>query len=305
MTPGYAWQEWSDGVDPDQWVYHYTTRDTAIGSILPTGQIRLSLYEWMADPRESKTWLFGGHGSGDYDLWELIQRINKLAKSNAKLFCVTRDAPDIPPPPNERYQRGFAHSRMWTDYAGRHTGVCMIFNRRRLHAAITTALGTDNVYADDVTYGEWTSLQGEAHTIDYKSLDQHGVDEALRAHIRTYIDQLFFYKNTDWAAEVEHRWLYLGDSPTPEFVPFGDALEGLCVGENYPAVPAGEDPSLRCLAEQFGITAIPRITWANGRVRVQFERSGGGAGIHIDSVAWSGPRTRTLVIRDQPSADDP
>jgi hypothetical protein len=133
-----------------------------------------------------------------------------------------------------------------------------------------------------------------------RNLDRYGVDDALRAHIRTYIDQLFFYKNTDWAAEVAHCWVYLGDSPTPEFVRFGDALEGLCVGENYPAKPAGEDPSLRCLAEQFGITYIPRITWANGRVRVQTERSGGeGVGLHVDSLFWSGPRTRPLLIGDE------
>jgi hypothetical protein len=310
MPPDDVWRNWADGVDADQWVYHYTTRDTAIGSILPTGQIRLSLYEWMADPRESKTWLFGGEippGGGDYDLWELTQRINDLAKSHAKVFCVTRDTREIPQPPNERYQRGFAHSRIWNEYAARHSGVCLIFNLRKLHEAITTALGTDNVYAMDVTYGEWTPLQAEAHTIDYESLDRHGVDEALRAHIRTYIDQPFFYKNTDWAAEVERRWVYLGDAPTPEFVSFGDALDGMCVGVNYPVKPVAEDSSLRCLAERYGITAIPRITWANGRVRVQHEQSGGaGRGLYVDGIFWGGPRTRPLLIGDgdeQPTSD--
>jgi hypothetical protein len=284
-------------------VYHYTTRDTAIGSILPTGQIRLSLYEWMADPRESKTWLFGAtvpEGAGEYDLVEITQRINDLAKSNAKLLCVTRDAPEIPAPPNERYQRGFAHSRMWTNYAGGHSGVCLIFNRQKVHEAITAAFGKDNLYAGDVAYGDWTPLHSEAHTIDFAALDSYVVDDALRAPIRAYVDQLFFYKNSDWAAEVEYRWVYLGDSPTPEFVSFGDALEGLCVGVNYPAKPASEDPSLRCLAERFGITAIPRITWANGRVRVQHERSGGaGVGVHSDDIVWGGRRTRTLLIGDR------
>jgi hypothetical protein len=308
MPPEDVWHPWSDGVDPDRWVYHYTTRETAIGAILPTRQIRFSLYEWMADPRESKTWLFGGEmpeGSGDYNIVDLMHRINELAKENAKLFCVTRDTREIPEPPNERYQRGFAHSRMWNAYAGRHSGICLIFNLDKLHEAITAALGEDNVYAFDVSYGEWTPLQAEAHSIDYASLDRHGVDEALRAHIRTYVDQLFFYKNTDWAAEVEHRWLYFGDSPTPEFVSFDDALEGICVGENYPAMPAGEDPSLLCLAERYGITAIPRITWANGRVRVRFESSGGPPSVHFDDIIGGGRRTRTLVIDEQPQGAEP
>jgi hypothetical protein len=155
LLSGYPWQDWSDPTNPEQWVYHYTTRDAAIGSILPTGQIRLSLFEWMSDPRESKKWLFGGRGAGEHNLLELSDRTNELAKAHTKILCVSKDTEDVPVSPNERYQRGFAHSRMWTDYAGRHSGVCLIFDRTKLHEAIRNVVAPETVYADRMTYSEW------------------------------------------------------------------------------------------------------------------------------------------------------
>jgi hypothetical protein len=293
MPPAHDWRFWADPVDPEQFVYHYTTREAAIGGILPTGQIRFSLYEWMADPRESKTWTFGARqpeGAGDYNLWEITQRINELAKSTTKLFCVSRDTLAIPEPPNERFHRGFAHSRMWTDYAARHSGVCLVFRRQKLHEAIIAAFGGERLRARDVSYYDWTPELQDAFTLNFDDLDTYGVDDALRAHIRTYLQELFFQKNTDWASEVEYRWVLLGDTPTPEFVPFGDALEAICVGENYADL---DDPSLHFLAKRFGITNIPRITWGNGRVRVERKLPPGA--VSIDAII-SDPRTRPLVV---------
>jgi hypothetical protein len=91
LLSGFPWQDWSDPTNPEQWVYHYTTRDAAIGSILPTGQIRLSLFEWMSDPRESKKWLFGGRGAGEHNLLELSDRTNEVAKAHTKILCVSKD----------------------------------------------------------------------------------------------------------------------------------------------------------------------------------------------------------------------
>jgi len=37
-------------------LYHYTSATAAVESILPTGQLRLGLFEFTNDPRESKRW---------------------------------------------------------------------------------------------------------------------------------------------------------------------------------------------------------------------------------------------------------
>src|SRR6266516_5387666 len=49
---------WFDLEDPNRYLYHYTTRQAALGSILPTGELRVGLFRYMNDPRESKDWLF-------------------------------------------------------------------------------------------------------------------------------------------------------------------------------------------------------------------------------------------------------
>ena len=47
---------------------------------------------------------------------------------------------------------------------------------------------------------------------------------------------------------------HFGNSPTPEFVPFGDALTGICVGHSS-------------LAGRYGIEHIPRLVWENSMVK--------------------------------------
>jgi len=187
---------------------------------------------------------------------------------------------------------------MWTDYAGRHSGVCLIFDRTKLDEAIRNAVAPETVYADRMTYSEWTPELGEAFTIELDTLGTLGVDRGLLAHIRTYRRELFFHKNLDWASEVEFRWLVFGETPTPEFVRFGDALEGVCVGVNF---PGSDERTLWYLAETFGISAIPRLTWFNGRVGVQHMQKPDTpptGGVNIDAILWSGDRTRELEIDD-------
>jgi hypothetical protein len=162
-------------------------------------------------------------------LLELSDRTNELAKAHTKMLGVSKDTEDVPVSSNERDQRGFAHSRMWTDYAGRHSGVCLIFDRTKLHEAIRNFVAPETVYADRMTYSEWTPEVGEAFTIELDTPARLGLDRGLFAHIRTCRRSCSSTRNLNWASEVEFRWLVFGETPTPEFVPFGDALEGMCV----------------------------------------------------------------------------
>ncbi len=37
-------------VEPETYLYHYTSRQAALGSILPQGQLRLGSLSWTNDP---------------------------------------------------------------------------------------------------------------------------------------------------------------------------------------------------------------------------------------------------------------
>jgi hypothetical protein len=298
MAQSFDWSAWSDPIDPDLFVYHYTTRDAAVGSILPTGQIRLGLYRTLNDPRESRGWLFrpaepdATAWSVPDDLLRISKRANELAKDTTKIFCVSCDTA-VASPGQERFSRGYSHSSMWTHYAGRHSGVCLIFDRAALHETIVSALGDKNLFSDRVAYEDWTPELQRGLSIEHRHFGAEGEDRTIRAHLRAYHRELFFHKNRDWSHEVEHRWVFFGSSPTPEFVPFRDALAGICVSESY---PDPHDSSLLFLAARYGIDHIPQFYWTDLRVKrkppgivpIDYQPSGG---FHVDEILVPpGPR---------------
>jgi hypothetical protein len=114
--------------DPDCYPYHYTTLEASLGSILPTASLRLGLFLDTNDPRESKDWRFkhvldGREDAEPLDLKTLNDEVARLAQRTCKVLCLTRDDPEGCSTPPETFGRGFAHSRMWAQYAGSHSGV--------------------------------------------------------------------------------------------------------------------------------------------------------------------------------------
>jgi hypothetical protein len=81
-------------VDPGRYLYHYTTRAAALGSILPQAQLRLGPLTWTNDPRESQYGLVElGTDAGD-DVLELLKAAGRAINGPAKVACFTRDDAD-------------------------------------------------------------------------------------------------------------------------------------------------------------------------------------------------------------------
>jgi hypothetical protein len=55
---------------PGEWLYHYTTLETALVHILPTLRLRLGPFSKMRDPREYKDWWPSAAGFGEFDTEE-------------------------------------------------------------------------------------------------------------------------------------------------------------------------------------------------------------------------------------------
>jgi hypothetical protein len=127
---------------PDEFLYHYTTSEAALGSILPTGQIRLGLIAATNDPREAKEWFFSLRSPTDSpsldEFFEIVKGATLHANESAKVLCLTMDA--MRPAPREIFGRGWAHSRMWAQYGGGHSGVCLIFDWRLLEKRLSETL---------------------------------------------------------------------------------------------------------------------------------------------------------------------
>lgn len=262
--------------DPSRYVYHYTTWPTALGAILPTGQIRFGLARYMNDPRESRDWWFSLVGDEDVgDIRDITGEASRLLKATTKLVCLTRDDPTYPA--DDVFGRGYAHAAMWAHYGGGHSGVCLVFERELLSEEIRmVASATDHrLYAGAVSYEDFASDEINAFSLLTKRIDQVGLEAAVEEHFHTYHPILFFRKNVDWMDELEYRWLMKGGDPTPVFVRIGASLRGIIVGETF---PRSDTDSLKHVASQFEIPPhVASCLWTNGYPRILPWGKGGTA----------------------------
>jgi hypothetical protein len=252
--------------NPNLYLYHYTSAATALGNILPTRFIRFGLAKYVNDPREFKEWSFRARGgTATPDIAGINTRAIEQLQRTAKLLCLARDDPVRSRPGSgvELFGRGFARPAMWAHYAG-HSGVCLIFDRGKLRDQIMNKrrVHTDwRSYAGNVTYEDYAPDEIDAFSINCDRVEAVGLDAALEEHWNAQHAVLFFRKNEDWADEFEYRWLLRTPHPAPVFVPIGDSLAGIVVGEYF---RADDRDSLEHLAAGLGSPPIATCTWGNG-----------------------------------------
>jgi hypothetical protein len=281
-------------------LYHYTTRETALNAILPTGQIRLGLMRHLNDPRESKMWRvstindtgaedseFDGYPKSVEDLEAFHRRFSDVAKSTTKILALAQDAPADDP--HDIFAHGYAHPRMWTHYAGGHTGVCLVFDRASLERAIETTLGgKGDLFHDSVYYADEASDEINAFTIRYSRIVELGFDGAVAEHVRAHHQALFFRKNTDWASEWEYRWVLRSPEPAPEFVPIVGSLRQVIRGD---AFPDGDLDAYFHQLERYPNVATGLLRWLNGGpILVAGTKPGDGQSrsVHFRGSFWTG-----------------
>jgi hypothetical protein len=127
-------------------LYHYTRLDTALELILPTWRIRLSPFSKMRDPRESKRWGYEAPRAPSMDLRDEVTRFSELIRlanelpDRVKVLSLTQD--DVGERDTEAavFGRGFAHPRLWEQYADKHSGICLCFDRQELTRTLTIRL---------------------------------------------------------------------------------------------------------------------------------------------------------------------
>lgn len=255
-------------VEPDRYVYHYTTREAALGAILAQGQLRLGLLTWTNDPRESQQWLVDLTKSapGPFPMDEFfptIRKADRLIKATTKVACFSRDDPEgMARPPNEHFARGWAHSRMWSQYAGGHSGVCLIFARAALSEAMAGLEEHGTLWSGPVLYRNRPHLELDASNLSYDAIAERGLEGVVEDHVHRHWEGLFFVKNQDWASEWEYRWVLRSPELRPAFVDVAGTLAGIVVGHSFPATDAA---ILRHYAEEFGIVeTLGRCNWKNG-----------------------------------------
>jgi Protein of unknown function (DUF2971) len=246
---------------PGEWLYHYTTMETALVHILPTQELRLSPFSRMRDPREYKKWLpdaLGFYEGADALLphYETAaERANRL-RDEFKLLSFTLDGED---PVEGDYGRGFARSRLWDAYAARNSGVCLVL---RKDDAVNTIL--PQLEAAGRT--EHRRVRYENGPIDtnvmfsFEEIFAGDVEAIADRLAEQHLDRLFLTKNTEWESEREYRFVVRSPAEY-EYVKISSALVAVCRG---PESAKGSEHALRYFTNELGI-ALGLVQWDHNR----------------------------------------
>jgi len=264
-------------LEPDRYFFHYTTRDS-FGGILSERKLRLSPYEKMRDPLENQPWNFTFlSGSGPRDDAALIAEAktqdrfkdvaNKRIKHGCHLLSLTIDAKPRLGSEHELFSRGWARARLWEQYAEKHQGVCLVFDRDQLakHAGDAAFIRdrSADLYAGPVSYDD--------RGLRKPRLDQHAVESEpgyLDEYIATHHEALFFRKTLDWETEHEYRFVAVSKlEPTSHDAPslsmdYGDALTHVIASEH---LPRWQRVAVGAACHEVGAEAL-LIKWKNYRV---------------------------------------
>jgi hypothetical protein len=262
--------------DLDEFYYHYTSAATAFRDILPSGELRLGPMAGVRDPIENKDWMRTmSHvdipNTGKVESGPILERIQRV-KDETMLLCLTRDIADFEDDDHAApYGRGCARPRMWEQYGEDHAGVCLLFDRRRLHHQLATNLasyGNGNYWAFEVESSilEFAGYSPARSPSINDMLDWGGGDlsKGLELHLRKYVRPVFFLKIGDWASEQEFRYLVFRDVPHPIYVSFGGNLRAVVLGEKYPdwQLPVARAATAKAGAE------LHRVVWGASPPRV-------------------------------------
>ncbi len=253
-------------------LYHYTRLETVIEHILPSGRMIMNPFSKMRDPRESKA--LNPVGTAAPPQSATLERSRRFAaiygksqsvKDQVKVLSLTRDGPADGDPETAIFTRGFAHPRLWEQYADKHRGVCLCFDKEALTRALMTELAKHGKPEHGAVMYRDGPIAPTAYTFSLAQIDSESDDDIIDHLIQAGMTELFFTKTKDWETEAEYRFVVptRGIEPLPAYV--RGALRAVILGE---LASEHYKPSIVTLLEQPGVrelnVRILRVRWGDG-----------------------------------------
>lgn len=262
-------------------VYHYTTAEIARDHILRNKTLKLGTYAKTNDPKETKAWQFSlgtneNRDLGAYRFKETSEHFSAALKEHAKLCCFSMDtAPLTGDHMKDILHRGYAKPRMWAQYGASHCGVCLVFRKEPLVAAVRAHAPRSLLLAGRVNYRNRPlvqSLTPHEYMIDIDLYESFGPIAYARSHVQVHHRALFFEKLLDWRDESEWRIVLLSETGADEYVQFGSALVGVMHGA------AIDEEVSREIAEMTDDRDVEHmgLTWKNS-----------SPWYHYEAIRWS------------------
>jgi len=280
-----------------EYFFHYTSADVAFSHILPSAKIRMSPYPQMRDPTESKDWRFTTDNAQMGPVAKAVEGSLNGIRARATLLSLAVDAEGYQQDAVAPFGRGYARARMWEQYADNHAGVCLCFARQDFELQMRAELGKTVGPCGPVRYtsggpavsparrlllGDFAErvaaakhdvaqqredlgrppTEQEAEALSNEVIDMlaSAITERVTNHVLAHLDDLLLLKTDDWRSEHEYRFVSVQVEPGFRFVPYGDTLRAVIVGERFPAWQvAGAE--LACMDSG---AELRRLDWRGG-----------------------------------------
>ncbi len=229
-------------------LFHYTKTSTAIEHILHTKRFKLSVLNNSNDPQEYKDMLLSISGSslGPDKTFELLGRanrcVNRMLKDEGRRMCfctndkpilILRDGCSIED--EHACSEGWSKSRMWSQYAENHYGVCLVLSKERLAGALDERkCQIAHCRLGPVKYLQPDDDSGEALCVDGNRAEAEGVEEHARNHVVEHCEELFFRKHIDYRDEAEFKVVVFDPDKKLEYLDVSSLIKCVIVGERTP-----------------------------------------------------------------------
>jgi hypothetical protein len=139
---------------------------------------------------------------------------------------------------------------------------------------VEDSTATGWIFDDPVEYRDATRWPVGEGPFSFKLSNDRELRRQVVGHVGDFYKELFLVKNRDWSYEKEYRWIFWGDGSDGILLPFGDALRGIVVGQDFGQTPEGGSlprlgyiKELKRLCKDLGIQAFA-IWWDNGAARL-------------------------------------
>ena len=218
-----------NSTNPFNRIFHYCKLSTAIENILPRKELLLSPMLNTNDPRENKSFVFGGFFSEPIDIMKvapLNEDISFYLREDAKVISFSKDN-------YEKNLFGFEYSKMWAHYGDNHKGICLELDKEEFLKENEDIINSN--FLKEIIYYKFDITKPVEHKrVNHAFMEFMGKEKYLREKFRNEnLDYLYYTKNKEWESEQEIRLLHFSENKTNEYCSIKKCLKNIFVGVDF------------------------------------------------------------------------
>lgn len=217
-------------------VAHYSKIGN-LENILKYKKVKFGPVSNLNDPRESSlSWIdTGGVGHEfNYSAWREAEDLKASVLSKLRLFCGSSYSSlhdfGFKAVENQIYGK----PRMWAQYAGDHTGFCILLDKDNFHSSAQEHVSeAKHLIHGEVDYSDSLSHISGGIQIEYGSNIKFEKNLFETINKNYMLSSVYFTKDIDWKDENEVRWLLYSENESDTLVEINSSIKAVVLGYKF------------------------------------------------------------------------